>query len=798
MSILPSEAQIRGPNSPSDSKSQNPNFNHGSTQLLHLSSPSPSPNQIPGLLASTAQDSGGSSKEVSEAGTPNGRKTLSRWNSDRQFRNHNHPRGRGAGSAQNKGKMSGDSVSPRSQQRAGPVASQGSSGRRAQTISGNHLLNFQYDPISRPQYRMPPPPARRQRKIRPYNKDLFLQANYKFVVLDTGDYAPESMDPDKMLQWEDIICVRYSNPLSVQCPICLEYPLCPQITSCGHIFCFPCILQYLLMGDEDYKGDCFKRCPLCFVMISSKELYTIHIENVRQHAVGDTIEFMLLTREKDSFVPSQKNKQESTTGSIDETYDPFSKFTFTSDVDLSVRKAMSDLDGWLAKADSGLVDDLEKLPYVCAAMEQLEQRKKYWNERRASGSDKASNNADGQTGFHGLQSTKIASNPSHLLNTLSPDISEQNQKLTKLTLNKPDSGSAPGQNSALGELSDCDETSLSSSYDESKSMQANETSLSSSYDESKSLQANETSLSSSYDESKSMQANETSLSSSYDESKSLQANFTGSMEIKDKDSYNFYQAIDGQHLILHPLNVKCLLHHYGSYDMLPHRISGRILQLESVTQSEAMRRRYRYLSHFSLTTTFQLCEIDLTEALPPDALSPFIDEIRKREKQRKQLANKERKEKMKAEAALVHSVPPVPSFGQSSYNDSPTFSMDDFEGNVVVCSDVALGNSPVTSSSPPNVGERRLFSNVTRLGFAAGHDSPALKIEETNALNNNEQSNGYSGVTGSRNSGSPSFANIMSRDKSGESLEARKLNEVGKKGKKPSRVLLSTSGGRRY
>lgn len=43
---------------------------------------------------------------------------------------------------------------------------------------------------------------------------------------------------------------------------------------------------------------------------------------------------------------------------------------------------------------------------------------------------------------------------------------------------------------------------------------------------------------------------------------------------------------------------------------------------------------------------------------------------------------------MKAEAALVHSVPPVPSFGQSSYNDSPTFSMDDFEGNVVVCSDV--------------------------------------------------------------------------------------------------------------
>lgn len=30
------------------------------------------------------------------------------------------------------------------------------------------------------------------------------------------------------------------------------------------------------------------------------------------------------------------------------------------------------------------------------------------------------------------------------------------------------------------------------------------------------------------------------------------------------------------------------------------------MQLETITQSEAMRRRYRYLSHFSLTTTFQV------------------------------------------------------------------------------------------------------------------------------------------------------------------------------------------------
>lgn len=53
-------------------------------------------------------------------------------------------------------------------------------------------------------------------------------------------------------------------------------------------------------------------------------------------------------------------------------------------------------------------------------------------------------------------------------------------------------------------------------------------------------------------------------------------------------------------------------------------------------------------------------------------------------------------------------------------------------------------------------------------------------------------------VVGLKNAGTPSFANIMSRAKSVETLDAPKMNEVGKKGKKPSRVLLSTAGGRRY
>ena len=258
-----------------------------------------------------------------------------------------------------------------------------STGRRNQVVNANHLLNFHFDPISRAQQRKLP--HKKQQKIRPYSKDLFLQANYKFFVLDTGDYIQGLMDPDKMLQWEDVICVRYLTPFDVQCPICMETPMSPQITSCGHIFCFPCILQYLLLEEDNHHVESWKRCPLCFTMISGRDLYTVYIHNVKPHKVGDQVHLTLLTRARDSSVPVQKSNQRyvPTPSGIDDLWDSFAKFTLTSDVELSVREVKKDLNDWMSRADSGLVDDLEKLPHVCAALDQLEKRMKNWAKHRA-------------------------------------------------------------------------------------------------------------------------------------------------------------------------------------------------------------------------------------------------------------------------------------------------------------------------------------------------------------------------------------------------------------------------------
>ncbi|KZV27522.1 RING finger protein 10 [Dorcoceras hygrometricum] len=705
MSILPYQNQASTSSSSTTAHSFLPESNHGSSSPSAprpsslRDSPPPSACHLSGEDVPASGCSADSSKEV---------KGRERWSRGKSQVHQNvgkalHPNAvsrAGFRSSEDHDKPPEKSVTPRDHLGAASTTSLGStghsSGRRSHMVSGNHLLNFHYDPIatSRPQSKAPT--MRTQHRRKPYNKDLFFQANYKFVVLDSGKYATESIDPDNMLHWEDIICLKYRTSLPVQCPICLDDPLCPQITTCGHIFCFPCILQYLCMGEDDHIGEGLKRCPLCFTMISSKDLYTIHISNVKQYNIDDEVNFVLLTRRKDSYTTSFKYESIN----IDkDMVDSFSKFTLTSDVEQSVRDSISDLDRWIARADSGLVDEMEKLPYVCAAMEQLERRKKYWNTHCVSSYNK-----------------------------------------TNLTLSQPpppSDGDDPNSEILVGEF--C----LPQVADVNESFEGHNGSSTSCIDNNSQTCAN------------------------------------GLKENNDWDSYYFYQVDDGQNLILHPFNMKCLLHHYGSYEKLPNRITGKILQMETITQSDAMRRRYRFLSHFSLTTTFQLCEIDLSKILPPESLSPFMDEIKNREKQRKRIARKELKDKIEAEIANSQFLP-MPCY---PYDASPSFSLDDFE---------ALGSQTVASSSPPNFGERPSFSGVTKLGFAAAHDSPALRTEGI-MPSSHATINLPPGTTGL------SFANVTSRTKPVESPDiSKRVNETGRKGKRPMRVLMSTAGGRRY
>uniref|UniRef100_M4BQ12 Uncharacterized protein n=1 Tax=Hyaloperonospora arabidopsidis (strain Emoy2) TaxID=559515 RepID=M4BQ12_HYAAE len=139
------------------------------------------------------------------------------------------------------------------------------------------------------------------------------------------------------------------------------------------------------------------------------------------------------------------------------------------------------------------------------------------------------------------------------------------------------------------------------------------------------------------------------------------------------DAYSFYQIANGTYVILHPLNVKCLLKEFSDqkqpqqqgesindahktdleavwiqevassetirpnrYHLLPERISGRVLDIEHMVMNDEALKRYRFLSHLPRFCDFYICELDLTSQLSPPTLNAFQNELKKRSKQRKQ------------------------------------------------------------------------------------------------------------------------------------------------------------------
>lgn len=183
------------------------------------------------------------------------------------------------------------------------------------------LLSFTLPPRARP----PAPVSRRSRRSgpsQPFNKERYVAAQYRFLVKPTGDYTAYFADADIYLNWGDILSVLIptSSALSgastsslhassqpslethegAACPICLSPPTAPRMTKCGHVYCYPCILQYLAttdgpanMGPLPVPGAApavhqhqsapltgptnrqWKRCPICWDAVYARDLKAV-------------------------------------------------------------------------------------------------------------------------------------------------------------------------------------------------------------------------------------------------------------------------------------------------------------------------------------------------------------------------------------------------------------------------------------------------------------------------------------------------------------------------------------------
>lgn len=77
--------------------------------------------------------------------------------------------------------------------------------------------------------------------------------------------------------------------------------------------------------------------------------------------------------------------------------------------------------------------------------------------------------------------------------------------------------------------------------------------------------------------------------------------------------FYFYQSSDGQAIYLHHINVQMLVRCYGSLELCPETIQGRIVEIETLSMTEEWRNRLRYLGHIPVSKQFQIMEIALTE-----------------------------------------------------------------------------------------------------------------------------------------------------------------------------------------
>mmetsp|Transcript_9966 Transcript_9966/g.13038 ORF Transcript_9966/g.13038 Transcript_9966/m.13038 type:complete len:520 (-) Transcript_9966:796-2355(-) len=113
------------------------------------------------------------------------------------------------------------------------------------------------------------------------------------------------------------------------------------------------------------------------------------------------------------------------------------------------------------------------------------------------------------------------------------------------------------------------------------------------------------------------------------------------------DPIKYLYCIPGcRNVYLHPFNVRCLLYQYQDMSSFPITLIGvKILDMETSVASPEILKRYTFLSHIPLMTTFHFLEIDLlsTPYLNEETKQKIRPEVKKRQEKRKSIKRAQRR-----------------------------------------------------------------------------------------------------------------------------------------------------------
>ncbi|KAM3610366.1 uncharacterized protein V6R79_002986 [Siganus canaliculatus] len=479
-------------------------------------------------------------------------------------------------------------------------------------ISLNHLLNFTFEPRGgggggggdggHACW------GRRNKwghKHKPFNKELFLQANCQFVVTDDQDYQAHFTDPDTLVNWDRVQQVRIYSHEVPSCPICLYAPVAARITRCGHIFCWTCMLHYLSLSDKSWA-----KCPICYEAVHPADLKSVVAMETKQYAVGDVITMRLMRREKGALVAlpsSQWVKVEEPVRFGDLSLSPYSKLLLTSPAQALglVAEDRAALQVQLSQEDAAQGCFIQSA--LCLLQEQEEALLKQQKTSAGPGPD---------LDLSSLILDEPPPPPEAVVSTVSSS--------------KPVLQYSSAFDDEVEEPQDPDQESLVLESLEEEPQDPDHGALESLVEEPREDPV--------LDPAPEPQAEER-VPAAGSSSSAVHGPY-----------YYFYQADDCQQMFLHPVNVRCLLREYGSLEASPDTITATVVEIVGHTVTEEIRRRHRYLAHLPLTCEFSICELVLQPpVLSKETLDTFADELEKRKRLRQKKVREEKRREKRIE-----------------------------------------------------------------------------------------------------------------------------------------------------
>ncbi|KAI8092779.1 uncharacterized protein BX664DRAFT_277284 [Halteromyces radiatus] len=500
-------------------------------------------------------------------------------------------------------------------------------------VSLNHLLSFSFPP--RQQQPVYTPRRHKPTSYQPYNKERFINANFRFVVKPSGNYLTNIIEPDSTFDWDNIEQVLITGEEALSCPICLSPPTAARVSKCGHTFCLSCILHYLELREPKKQ---WRKCPICWESIYGRDLKSVRLvhpfavsrpsstttatSNPLNVTVGDEVEFCLMQRSSKSTLALPL----SDTWPIDElSYNKYHKSSdsfalstmpwhFTPDVMLFGRFMLASPDYLLMENDR----DIRELK---AALEEA----KEWGSNEEIPFIEA--------GLHqlGLEAETIGNMYSNA--SLSNAVKSAEEVLEQIKLDH------------LQHRKD-KETTIAAPLLSSASASAKQSSSSSTTEVGKPV-VNEDEVPEAYRQYHSQRAGtddvESSNGSDPETMKHLQHQQQQKQQQHPVNEFNFYQAKDGQHIYLHPLDIRILKHEYGDYQYFPSYLKVKTTGVEETTLTEDIRKRFKYLGHLPLACDVTFIEIDMKPLVSKKTIDHFQNELKLRNKKRQDRIKREEK-----------------------------------------------------------------------------------------------------------------------------------------------------------